>query len=128
MPATDPARFLDDHSNRERGMGNNDELAIQVAKRKARQATSSCLIPVADDLTHILIEAGKNNYSDAAIRRSKGRSFSHRTKLVRTIGFPRIDFSVAFSARWNLAAEFGEPIVFLRLGWVRIVASNFLAK
>src|SRR5215813_4144492 len=35
MPATDPARFLDDHSNRERGMRNNDELA-KVAKRKAR--------------------------------------------------------------------------------------------
>src|SRR5499433_655254 len=35
MPATDRARFLDDHSNRERGMRNNDELA-KVAKRKAR--------------------------------------------------------------------------------------------
>ena len=40
--------LLDDHSNRARGMGNNDELA-KVAKRKARH-----------DLTHILIEAGKN--------------------------------------------------------------------
>ena len=35
MPATDRALFLDDHSNRARGMGNNDELA-KVAKRKAR--------------------------------------------------------------------------------------------
>jgi len=33
---------------------------MQVAERKARHGTSSRLIPLMDDLTHILIEAGKN--------------------------------------------------------------------
>jgi hypothetical protein len=40
----------------------NDEL-LQLCKRltdKRDIETSSCLIPLVDELTHILIEAGKN--------------------------------------------------------------------
>ena len=48
----------------------NDEL-MQLCKwltEKRDMETSSRLIPVVDDLTHILIEAGKTNCSDAAIQ------------------------------------------------------------
>jgi hypothetical protein len=48
----------------------NDEL-LQLCKwlnEKRDMATSSRLIPLADDLTHILIEAGKNDYTDAALQ------------------------------------------------------------
>ena len=45
----------------------NDEL-MQLCKwlnEKRDVETSSRLIPLVDDLTHILIEAGKTNYTDA---------------------------------------------------------------
>jgi hypothetical protein len=48
----------------------NDEL-MQLCKflnEKRDMETSSRLIPLVDDLTHILIEAGKNNCSDAMTR------------------------------------------------------------
>jgi hypothetical protein len=46
----------------------NDEL-MQLCKwltEKREMETSSRLIPLVDDLTHILIEAGKNNHTDDA--------------------------------------------------------------
>jgi hypothetical protein len=49
----------------------NDEL-MQLCKwlnEKRDMETSSRLIPLVDDLTHILIEAARTNYSDAATRR-----------------------------------------------------------
>ena len=49
----------------------NDGL-FQLCKslnEKRDMETSSRLIPLVDDLTHILIEAGKNNYSDATVQR-----------------------------------------------------------
>jgi hypothetical protein len=49
----------------------NDEL-MQLCKsltEKRDMETSSRLIPLVDDLTHILIEAGKNKLPDAGILR-----------------------------------------------------------
>jgi hypothetical protein len=48
----------------------NDEL-MQLCKwlnKKRDIETSSRLIPLVDDLTHILIEAARTNYTDAAIQ------------------------------------------------------------
>jgi hypothetical protein len=49
----------------------NDEL-LQLCKwlnKKRDMETSSRLIPLVDDLTHILIEAARTNYTDAAVQR-----------------------------------------------------------
>ena len=52
----------------------NDEL-MQLCKflnEKRDMETSSRLIPLVDDLTHILIEAGKNKYTDDDLQPYKG--------------------------------------------------------
>jgi hypothetical protein len=49
----------------------NDEL-LQLCKwlnEKRDMETSSRLIPLVDDLTHVLIEAGKKNYINAGLQR-----------------------------------------------------------
>src|SRR4029434_1216785 len=79
----------------------NDEL-LQLCKwlnEKRDMATSSRLIPLVDDLTHILIEAGRTNYTDLAMHRHiRHDSIIPDAWAIRMIKFLTITFGVLLAS------------------------------